>query len=137
MKFGPAQGGSCHAHRLAVPQRQVQAQAVQAYGRQRAVPVDQAQRCEGLALSLQLTKAGETKESVFAIGDYAHAPAGETEEQGKARRDGRRFAMAEAHWSSRASIPPTTASSTASSANRTTRLSGDEAPKFKKQQGTQ
>lgn len=44
----------------------------------------------------KLTKAAETKESVFAIGDYAHAPPGETAEQAKARRDGRRFTLAEA-----------------------------------------
>ena len=41
-------------------------------------------------------KAGETKESVFAIGDCAHAPTGETADQSKARRDGRRFTLAEA-----------------------------------------
>lgn len=44
----------------------------------------------------KLTKAAETKESVFAIGDYAYAPPGETQEQAKARRDGRRFTLAEA-----------------------------------------
>ena len=44
----------------------------------------------------KLTKAAETKESGFAIGDYAHAPPGETPDQAKARRDGRRFTLAEA-----------------------------------------
>lgn len=44
----------------------------------------------------KLGKAGESKESLFAIGDYAYAPAGETEEQAKARRDGGRFTLAEA-----------------------------------------
>lgn len=42
-------------------------------------------------------RAGEVaKESIFAIGDYAIAPSGETQEEGQARRDGRRFTLAEA-----------------------------------------
>src|SRR5574338_563838 len=44
----------------------------------------------------KLTTAGETKESAFAIGDYASAPAGETAEEAKARRAGGRFTLAEA-----------------------------------------
>lgn len=44
----------------------------------------------------KLVKEGEIKESVFAIGDYANAPNGETPEQTKARRDGGRFTLAEA-----------------------------------------
>ena len=44
----------------------------------------------------KLTKAAETKESLFAIGDYARAPPSETPDQAKARRDGRRFTLAEA-----------------------------------------
>lgn len=41
--------------------------------------------------------AGEVaKESIFAIGDYALAPNGETQEEGQARRGGRRFTLAEA-----------------------------------------
>lgn len=40
--------------------------------------------------------AGAVKESVFAIGDYAAAPAGETDDLAKARRAGRRFTLAEA-----------------------------------------
>ena len=44
----------------------------------------------------KLTVANETKESLFAIGDYAYPPRGETPEQAKARRDGRRFTLAEA-----------------------------------------
>ncbi len=39
---------------------------------------------------------GKIKESVFAIGDYASAPSGETPEEAKARRDGRRFTLTEA-----------------------------------------
>lgn len=35
----------------------------------------------------KLTKAGETKENLFTIGEYASAPPGETAEQAKARRD--------------------------------------------------
>lgn len=45
---------------------------------------------------LKAGKAGEVKESVFAIGDYAAAPAGETEEEAKARRAGGRFTLSEA-----------------------------------------
>jgi hypothetical protein len=44
----------------------------------------------------KLTTNGLTKESMFAIGDYAVAPRGETSEQAKARRDGGRFTLAEA-----------------------------------------
>ncbi len=44
----------------------------------------------------KLTKEGETKESLFAIGDYANAPNGETPEEAKARRAGGRFTLAEA-----------------------------------------
>ena len=44
----------------------------------------------------KLTTNGATKESMFAIGDYAVAPRGETPEQAKARRDGGRFTLAEA-----------------------------------------
>ena len=44
----------------------------------------------------ELVREGERKESVFAIGDYATAPAGETKEQTKARRAGGRFTLAEA-----------------------------------------
>lgn len=44
----------------------------------------------------ELAPGGERKESVFAIGDYAIAPTQETEEQAKARRDGRSFTLAEA-----------------------------------------
>lgn len=44
----------------------------------------------------KLTKAGKTTESIFAIGEYSYAPPGETKEQAKARRDGRRFPLAEA-----------------------------------------
>ena len=36
------------------------------------------------------------KESMFAIGDYAAAPAGETPEEARTRKDGRRFTLAEA-----------------------------------------
>lgn len=40
---------------------------------------------------------GDTiKESIFAIGDYAVAPSGETPEEAQARRGGRRFTLAEA-----------------------------------------
>jgi len=44
----------------------------------------------------ELREDGKIKESVFAIGDYAAAPSGETPEEAKARRDGRRFTLAEA-----------------------------------------
>lgn len=44
----------------------------------------------------ELRKADVAKESIFAIGDYAVAPSGETPEEGQARRDGRRFTLAEA-----------------------------------------
>ncbi len=44
----------------------------------------------------ELREDGKIKESVFAIGDYANAPSGETPEEAKARRDGRRFTLAEA-----------------------------------------
>lgn len=41
--------------------------------------------------------SGESKkESVFAIGEYAIAPKGETREEAQARRNGRRFTLAEA-----------------------------------------
>lgn len=36
------------------------------------------------------------RENLFAIGDYCQQPAGESEEDGKARRQGRRFTLAEA-----------------------------------------
>ena len=36
------------------------------------------------------------KENLFAVGDYSQPPAGETEEQGKERREGRRFTLSEA-----------------------------------------
>lgn len=38
----------------------------------------------------------EGKENLFAVGDYCQQPAGETEDEGKARRAGRRFTLAEA-----------------------------------------
>jgi integrase len=44
----------------------------------------------------KLAKEGEIKESVFAIGEYASAPTGETQEQAKARRAGGRLTLAEA-----------------------------------------
>lgn len=44
----------------------------------------------------ELREDGKIKESVFAIGDYVSAPSGETSEEAKARRDGRRFTLAEA-----------------------------------------
>jgi integrase len=36
------------------------------------------------------------KENLFAVGDYCQQPAGETDDEGKARRAGRRFTLAEA-----------------------------------------
>jgi integrase len=44
----------------------------------------------------ELREDGKIKESVFAIGDYVSPPSGETPEEAKARRDGRRFTLAEA-----------------------------------------
>ncbi len=44
----------------------------------------------------KLAREGEIKESVFAIGDYAAAPAGETTDEAKARRAGGRFTLSEA-----------------------------------------
>lgn len=44
----------------------------------------------------KLSQLGAARESMFAIGDYAAAPAGETPEQAKSRRDGGRFTLAEA-----------------------------------------
>lgn len=44
----------------------------------------------------ELREGNIAKESVFAIGDYAVAPSGETQEEGQARRAGRRFTLAEA-----------------------------------------
>ena len=44
----------------------------------------------------ELARAGERKESVFAIGEYVSAPVGETPEQAAARKSGGRFTLAEA-----------------------------------------
>ena len=44
----------------------------------------------------KLEKDGRLKESVFAIGEYVSAPAGETAEEAVARRAGGRFTLAEA-----------------------------------------
>lgn len=44
----------------------------------------------------ELDDGERKKESVFAIGEYAIAPKGETPEQAQARRNGRRFTLAEA-----------------------------------------
>jgi integrase len=44
----------------------------------------------------ELRKGEATKESIFAIGDYAVAPSGETPDEAQARRAGRRFTLAEA-----------------------------------------
>ncbi|MEB0078277.1 tyrosine-type recombinase/integrase [Pseudomonas sp. CCI3.2] len=44
----------------------------------------------------KLTRDGVTKENLFAIGEYVSAPAGETADANKARRDGLRFTLAEA-----------------------------------------
>jgi len=44
----------------------------------------------------ELVKDGTRKESVFAIGDYANSPTGETPEAAQARRAGGRFTLAEA-----------------------------------------
>lgn len=44
----------------------------------------------------ELREGDVAKESIFAIGDYAVAPSGETPEEGQARRGGRRFTLAEA-----------------------------------------
>ena len=43
----------------------------------------------------ELREGDVTKESIFAIGDYATAPTGETPEEGLARRAGRRLTLAE------------------------------------------
>lgn len=44
----------------------------------------------------ELREGAVAKESIFAIGDYAVAPSGETQDEGQARRAGRRFTLAEA-----------------------------------------
>ena len=44
----------------------------------------------------ELREGDVAKESIFAIGDYAVAPSGETLDEGQARRAGRRFTLAEA-----------------------------------------
>ena len=44
----------------------------------------------------KLEKDGVLKESIFAIGNYASAPAGESEEAAQARRAGGLFTLAEA-----------------------------------------
>lgn len=44
----------------------------------------------------KLAREGEIKESVFAIGEYATAPNGETPEAAQARRAGGRLTLAEA-----------------------------------------
>ncbi|MCG3187433.1 MAG: hypothetical protein IOMNBAOH_02048 [Rhodocyclaceae bacterium] len=44
----------------------------------------------------ELREDGKIKESVFAIGDYASAPAGDTPKEAKARRDDRRLTLADA-----------------------------------------
>lgn len=44
----------------------------------------------------ELRTADTAKESTFAIGDYAIAPRGETPEEAQARKNGRRFTLAEA-----------------------------------------
>lgn len=44
----------------------------------------------------KLARQGAAKESMFAIGDYATAPHGETPEEANARRSGGRFTLAEA-----------------------------------------
>ena len=44
----------------------------------------------------KLARQGAAKESMFAIGDYAAAPHGETPEEANARRSGGRFTLAEA-----------------------------------------
>jgi integrase len=44
----------------------------------------------------ELREGDVAKESIFAIGDYAVAPSGETQDEGQARRAGRRFTLAEA-----------------------------------------
>ena len=44
----------------------------------------------------KLAKENTTKESMFAIGDYASAPQGETPDEAHARRKGGRFTLAEA-----------------------------------------
>ncbi|MBM3366471.1 MAG: DUF4102 domain-containing protein [Betaproteobacteria bacterium] len=44
----------------------------------------------------ELREGDVAKESIFAIGDYAVAPSGETKDEGRARRAGRRFTLAEA-----------------------------------------
>jgi integrase len=44
----------------------------------------------------ELVREGQRKESVFAIGQYAYAPAVETDEQAKSRRAAGRFTLAEA-----------------------------------------
>lgn len=44
----------------------------------------------------ELREGEVTKESLFAIGDYAIAPSGETKEEAQARRGGRRLTLAEA-----------------------------------------
>lgn len=55
------------------------------------------------------------KENLFAMGGYCQPPLGESEEEAKERRSGRRFTLAEAResanaagdWSSKASTPRT------------------------------
>ena len=44
----------------------------------------------------ELREGDVARESIFAIGDYAIAPSGETLEEGRARRAGQRFTLAEA-----------------------------------------
>ena len=44
----------------------------------------------------ELGVEGIRKENMFTIGEYAYAPTGETDEEAKTRRDGRRFTLREA-----------------------------------------
>ncbi len=44
----------------------------------------------------ELRQGDVAKESIFAIGEYAITPSGETQDEGQARRAGRRFTLAEA-----------------------------------------
>lgn len=52
--------------------------------------------CKAWRYRFELVKDGTRKESIFAIGDYAPAPTGETTEAAQSRRAGGRFTLVEA-----------------------------------------
>jgi hypothetical protein len=79
-----------------VPYRQAATGARQAAGPQGVYLEIKPNGVKAWRYRFKLARQGAVMESMFAIGDYATAPHGETPEEATARRNGGSFTLAEA-----------------------------------------